>query len=153
MTDIELKINLPKEIYDEICRFDGKHDVLINRGILYDAIKDGFQVMDRGEVMYVIGTKYGFLNVESRTMMQLEPIKLLKEVEKVIYECDLSEATIYNDYGYANKIVKEIKERIDEITFENCTITGKLFDDERGYKFNVEELKIYELVPTECVLK
>ena len=101
--------------------------------------------------MYVIGVnEWDFLNIKSRTMMTWESCKTWNEVEKVIYECDLSEATIFSDYELATKIVEEIKTRKDKIKFENDNIIGQILDEEHGEVFDVDKLKVYELVPTEC---
>ena len=101
--------------------------------------------------MYVIGVnEWDFVNIKSRTMMTWESCKTWNEVEKVIYECDLSEATIFSDYELATKIVEEIRTRKDEIKFVNDNIIGQILDKENGIKFDVDKLKVYELVPTEC---
>ena len=101
--------------------------------------------------MYVIGVnEWDFLNIKSRTMMTWESCKTWNEVEKVIYECDLSEATIFSDYELATKIVEEIKTRKDKIKFENDNIIGQILDEEHGEVFDVDKLKVYELVPSEC---
>lgn len=101
--------------------------------------------------MYVIGVnEWDFVNIKSRTMMTWESCKTWNEVEKVIYECDLSEATIFSDYELATKIVEEIKTRKDKIKFENDNIIGQILDEEHGEVFDVDKLKVYELVPTEC---
>lgn len=101
--------------------------------------------------MYAIGVNgWDFVNIKSRTMMAWESCKTWNEVEKVIYECNLSEATIFPDYEIADKIVEEIKKRKNEILFENNNIIGQIFDKEKGKEFDVDALKVYELVPTEC---
>lgn len=101
--------------------------------------------------MYVIGVnEWDFVNIKSRTMMTWQSYKTWNEVEKVTYECNLTKATILPDYELAVKIVEEIKTRKDEIEFENDSIIGQILDKEHGNEFNVDALKVYELVPTEC---
>ena len=101
--------------------------------------------------MYVIGmNEWDFLNIKTRTMMTWKSCKTWNEVEKVIYECNLCKATIFPDYENAAKIVEEIKKRKTEIQFENDNILGQILDDEKGKEFDVDALKIYELIPTEC---
>lgn len=101
--------------------------------------------------MYVIGVnEWDFVNIKSRTMMIWESCKTWNEVEKVTYECNLSKATIFPDYELATKIVEEIKARKNEIVFENENIIGQILDKEKGKEFDVDGLKVYELVPTEC---
>lgn len=116
--------------------------------------------------MYVIGTnEWNFLKIKSRTMMgsvkhenilnfiqmmKCESCKIWNEVEMAIYDCDLYNATIFPNYDAAAKIVAEIKKRKDGIMFENSCIIGQILDKENGKEFDVDELKVYELVPTEC---
>ena len=101
--------------------------------------------------MYVIGVnEFDFVNIESRTMMTWESRKVWNEVEMVTYECDLTKATIFPDYELAVKIVEEIKTRKDEIKFENDNIIWQILDKENGKEFDVDKLKVYELIPTEC---
>ena len=101
--------------------------------------------------MYVIGVnEWDFVNIKSRTMMTWESSKVWNEVERVTYECNLTKATIFPDYELAAKIVEEIKTRKDEIKFENGNIIGQILDKEHGKEFDVDKLKVYELIPTEC---
>ena len=101
--------------------------------------------------MYVIGmNECDFVNIQLRTMMTWEPCKIWNEVERVIYECALSEATIFSDYEMATKIVEEIKRRKNEILFKNNNVIGQILDKDSGKEIDVDELKIYELIPTEC---
>lgn len=101
--------------------------------------------------MYVIGlNEWDFIKVELKTMMIWETCKICNEVKKVTYECNLTKATIFPDYELATKIVEAIKTRKDEIQFENDNIIGQILDKEHGKEFDVDKLKVYELVPTEC---
>ena len=101
--------------------------------------------------MYVIGVKEsGFLNIESNRMMTWESCTIWNEVKKIIYGYDLSEATLFPDYESATKIVEEIKMRKNEILFENASIIGQILDEQKGNEFDVNELKVYELIPMEC---
>ena len=99
--------------------------------------------------MFVIGiNEWELLKIKSRTMML--SCKIWNEVEKVIYECVLSDATIFSNYEIAVKIAEEIKMRKNEIIFENDNIIGQILDKEKGKEFDVDAIKIYELIPTEC---
>ena len=103
------------------------------------------------DIMYVIGVnEWSFVNIRSRTMMTQGTCKVLSEVERVIYGCSLSRAKIFPNYNTAAEIVKEIKSRKDEIKFENGNIIGQILDKEHGKEFDVDKLKVYELIPTEC---
>ena len=103
------------------------------------------------DIMYVIGiNEFDFVNIKSRTMMTCESCKVLNDVEMVTYECNLTKATIFPDYELAAKIVEEIKTRKDEIKFENDNIIWQILDEEHGKEFDVDKLKVYELIPTEC---
>lgn len=97
--------------------------------------------------MYVIGVNdFSFLNITSRMLM--DSCGFWDEIEKVVYDCNLRKATMIQDYKTVIKIIKEIKDRKDEILFENDSICGEILD--RGKKFDVENLKVYQLVTTEC---
>ena len=101
--------------------------------------------------MYVIGVnECDFVSIKSRAMITLESCKVWNEVEMIAYGCDLTKATIIPDYDLATKIVDEIKARKDEIKFENGNIIGQILDKEHGKEFDVDKLKVYELIPTEC---
>lgn len=101
--------------------------------------------------MYVIGVdEWDFVNIKSRTMMTWESCKTRNEIENVTYECNLTKATIFPYYELATKIVDEIKTRKDEIKFENDNIIGQILDEEHEKEFDVNKLKVYELIPTEC---
>ena len=103
------------------------------------------------DIMYVIGVnEFDFVNIKSRTMMTWESCKVCNDVERVTYECNLTKATIFPDYELAAKIVEEIKTRKDEIKFENDNIMWQILDKENGKEFDVDKLKVYELIPTEC---
>ena len=101
--------------------------------------------------MYVIGINdFEFLNIESKTMMTPGfRSNYWNEIEKITYDCSLSKATFYSDYDTAFKILEEIKNRRKEIHFRTDNIIGRLINEEKGNKFDVDALKIYELVTTE----
>lgn len=103
------------------------------------------------DIMYVIGiNECDFVNIRSRTMKKQGICKVWSEVERVIYGCSLSRAKIFPNYDTAAEIVEEIKNRKDEILFENRSIIGQILDKEKGKEFDINALKVYELVPTEC---
>lgn len=100
---------------------------------------------------FVIGiNKCDFLNIKSRKMMEPETGKTWNEIKKVTYECDLIDATIFPNYEFASKIVEEIKKEKNEILFENSDIIGQIIDKEKGKEFDVDKLRVYALIPTEC---
>ncbi len=97
--------------------------------------------------MYVIGvSEYDFIDVKSKILTNY--CKIWQEVEKVVYECDLNEATFFPDYEFAVKILNEIQERKSEILFQNQSIIGEILD--RGKEFDVDKLKVYRLIPKLC---
>lgn len=97
--------------------------------------------------MYVIGvSEYDFIDVKSKILTNY--CKIWQEVEKVVYEYDLNEATFFPDYESAVKILNEIQERKSEIQFQNKSIIGEILD--RGKEFDVAKLKVYRLIPQLC---
>lgn len=97
--------------------------------------------------MYVIGvSEYDFIDVKSKILTNY--CKIWQEVEKVVYECDLNEATFFPDYESSVKILNEIQERKSEIQFQNKSIIGEILD--RGKEFDVGKLKVYRLIPKLC---
>lgn len=100
--------------------------------------------------MYVIGTNcIDFIKVKSIQFMDGSTIGV--KIYEVLYDCNLEQATFFKDYETAIKTIKEIKDKKDEILFENDSIFGKILDGEN--KFDVETLKVYQLVVTECDTK
>lgn len=100
--------------------------------------------------MYVIGTNcLDFIKVKSIRFMDDSTIGV--KIYEVLYDCNLEQATFFKDYETAIKTIKEIKDKKDEILFENDSILGKILDGEN--KFDVETLKVYQLVVTECDTK
>lgn len=96
--------------------------------------------------MYVIGTNcLDFIKVKSIRFMDDSTIGV--KIYEVLYDCNLEQATFFKDYETAIKTIKEIKDKKDEILFENDSILGKILDGEN--KFDVETLKVYQLVVTE----
>jgi hypothetical protein len=79
----------------------------------------------------------------------LNPSRHWNEIKRVIYACDLNEASLFRDYETVTKIKEEIIKRKDEIIFENNNIIGALLDEQDGKRFDCFSLKIYELIPTE----
>lgn len=97
--------------------------------------------------MYVIGVSdFSFLDITSRMLMNC--CGFWDEVKKIVYDCDLRKATFFKNYEEATKIIEEIKNRKNEISFENNNILGQILDKKKD--FDVDKLKIYQLVPTEC---
>ena len=96
--------------------------------------------------MYVIGTNcLDFIKVKSIRFMDDSTIGV--KIYEVLYDCNLEQATFFKDYETAIKTIKEIKDKKDEILFKNDSILGKILDGEN--KFDVETLKVYQLVVTE----
>ena len=99
---------------------------------------------------YVIGeTNYDFIQIKSCTMWDGKR-KLWNEIHKVLYDCNIEEATIINSHDEAREILNEIQNRVSEIDFSNISIIGEILDE--GKEFDkvsyTKKLKIYRLVPT-----
>lgn len=100
--------------------------------------------------MYVIGlTEYNFVKIKIEQRYSLERIEPV--VMAVLYDMNLEEATLFYDYNKADGILNQIRERKDEISFSNCSVCGQILDKHNGYKLNVNDLKIFELVPMEYI--
>lgn len=88
--------------------------------------------------MYVIGRSKG------------DYIRLVnsKEIE---YSHSINLASIFTSLEKAELIIGYIKKNIDSLYFANATVLGNIIDKEKGFDkvAYVNELKIYELVPTE----
>ena len=99
---------------------------------------------------YVIGANVcDFIQIKHRTMWDGGE-NIWNEINKVSHNCLIEEATIINSHDEAKKIVNEIKNRINEIEFDNISIIGQLIDEDRGFdKVDyAKELRIFRLVPT-----
>lgn len=99
---------------------------------------------------YVIGkADYNFVEIEFQTLWDGMG-KVWTEIHKVLYDCDIEDATIINSYDDAKKILNDIQSRISEIDFSNISIIGQLIDDEHGFSKDdyAKQLKIFRLVPT-----
>lgn len=99
--------------------------------------------------MYVIGkTNKSFIRIKLRAMLD-DMYNIYDEIYHVVYDCDVNEATLINDYDEANKILDEIQNRIDEINFSNINIVGQVIDEREGFNKvdYAKELKIFSLVP------
>lgn len=97
--------------------------------------------------MYVIGTSNeNFLDIE-RTYYSSDANETWSGIVKVTHQCDLCKATLFPCYEVAQNAIEEIRERQDDIYFENDDIFGSIFHKE---KFDPDNLRVYRLVPTEC---
>lgn len=95
--------------------------------------------------MYVIGVEeQNLIRIQSRTRLGYREI--LREVEKVMYGCGLARATFFPNYELATEAVEKIKYKKKDIVFENDDFIGYMLDVEYGKNFDVEKLKVYELV-------
>lgn len=77
MKQVQVVVSLSKEMFEKIRQFDGKHDVLINREDLYEAIKNSTplpknhgDLKDTDEIIEKIrrlpnGGRQWFVNAES----------------------------------------------------------------------------------------
>jgi hypothetical protein len=100
--------------------------------------------------MYIIGiSDWNFISIEQETMLQWDSNKLWNEINKVTYNCNLNKAKMFPDYETADKIREEIIERKDEIAFVNDNVVGAILDEKNEKQFNVDKLRIYELLPVE----
>lgn len=71
-----------------------------------------------------------------------------KEIE---YSHNINQASVLKSFKKAELMIDYIKENIDSIYFANATVLGNIIDKEKDFDkvAYVNELKIYELVPTE----
>lgn len=71
-----------------------------------------------------------------------------KEIE---YSHNINQASVLKSFEKAELMIDYIKENIDSIYFANATVLGNIIDKEKSFDkvAYVNELKIYELVPTE----
>ena len=87
--------------------------------------------------MYVIGRSKG------------DYIRLVNS-KGIEYSHSINLASIFTSLEKAELMIGYIKENIDSLYFANATILGNIIDKENFDKVTyVDELKIYELVPTE----
>ena len=88
--------------------------------------------------MYVIGRSKG------------DYIRLVNS-EGIEYSHSINLASIFASLEKAEVMIEYIKQNIDSVYFANATILGNIIDKEKNFDkaTYVNELKIYELVPTE----
>ena len=88
--------------------------------------------------MYVIGRSKG------------DYIRLVNS-KGIEYSHSINLASIFTSLEKAELMIGYIKENIDSLYFANATILGNIIDKEKNFDkaTYVNELKIYELVPTE----
>lgn len=88
--------------------------------------------------MYVIGRSKG------------DYIRLVNS-KGIEYSHSINFASIFTSLEKAELIIDYIKKNIDSLYFANATILGNIIDKEKNFNkvTYVNELKIYELVPTE----
>ena len=88
--------------------------------------------------MYVIGRSKG------------DYIRLVNS-KGIEYSHSINLASIFTSLEKAELIIGYIKKNIDSLYFANATVLGNIIDKEKGFDkvAYVNELKIYELVPTE----
>ena len=100
--------------------------------------------------IYVIGiSEYEFIKIITTTYitnpLTSEPSELFSRIKKVIYNASMP--TFFTSFESAENALKEIQKNANEIKFENEIIGCNILDKKNGYKFDVEKLNIYELVP------
>lgn len=88
--------------------------------------------------MYVIGRSKG------------DYIRLVNS-KGIEYSHSINLASIFTSIEKAELMIDYIKKNIDSLYFANATILGNIIDKEKNFDkvTYVNELKIYELVPTE----
>lgn len=97
--------------------------------------------------MYVIGTsEWSFIQVKMQSMYSNDGVYI--DVDKVIYNINDSKCTIFHSYDEANQTLERIKLKQNEIKFVNNLIIETLLDNSM---FDVDALKVYELVPAEVI--
>ena len=91
--------------------------------------------------MYVIGRSKG------------DYIRLVNS-KGIEYSHSINLASIFTSLEKAELMIDYIKENIDSLYFANATNLGNIIDKEKSFDkvAYVNELKIYELVPTELSL-
>jgi len=102
--------------------------------------------------MYVIGSSdYNFISFKRDTLYDRQYKKIEHEAVSVEYETPLHRSTIIANREDAEKILNEIRDRVDLIEFQNDSILGEILDRENSFDKGefVKGLKIYELVPRE----
>lgn len=111
--------------------------------------------------MYVIGTdEWHFIKVKRKNMYDGKRVFWI--IDEVIYnitnkeDCKnnsmsiiKSNFTIFDDLKYTKETLSEIKNNKYEIRFENNHMIESIINKENNKKFDVNTLKMYELVPTE----
>ena len=100
--------------------------------------------------IFVIGTsECDFINIISEKYitnpLNPEPSEFSHKVKKVIYNASFP--TFFSSFEYAENVIEEIKKNAKNIEFENEHIMESILDKENENKFDVEKLKIYQLVP------
>lgn len=99
--------------------------------------------------MYVIGLGlHSFLRIKTNTCYSQTRVELV--VTTVFYDVAYDKATVFSDYDKAARILQQIKDRKDEIIFSNDNIVGQLLDEKNGYKLEVAQLEVFQLVPVRC---
>lgn len=99
---------------------------------------------------YVIGeTNFSFVQIKTCTMWDAHN-RFWNEIHKVLYDCNIEEATIINSHEEAKKVLNKIQNRTSEIDFTNVSVIGQILDEGKDFdKFDfANKLKIFRLVPT-----
>ena len=106
--------------------------------------------------MYVIGTSPNdLIEIELNTFITnpynwTMPSKITQKVTHIYYgiQSQLTPTIIF-DFDTAKEIIAEIKSNYNNIKFDNSNIVAQVLDKQKGFKFDVSKLKIFELIPTE----
>ena len=99
--------------------------------------------------MYIIGLGlHSFLRIKTNTCYSNKGIELV--VTTVFYDVEYKKATVFSDYNQAERILQQIKNRKNEISFSNDNVVDQLLDEKNGYKLEVAQLEVFQLAPVRC---
>lgn len=95
--------------------------------------------------MYVIGTSESdLIRIISDLFVSCD--MSYSEISKVVY--NTKKYTMFSNLEEATEVLNEIKERKEEIEFENGSVVGAVLDKDKV--FDVNNLKVYELYTVEA---
>ena len=102
--------------------------------------------------MYVIGDKDSNFIIGSRVSVY-SGINVKKLITTVTYNAPIGKATVFSSYDEAKGILRDMKLYLSEISVMNYDVENRLnvnhaIDHRAYFKKHMEELNVYELVPT-----
>lgn len=102
--------------------------------------------------MYVIGDKDSNFIIVSRVSVY-SGINVKKLITTVIYNAPIGKATVFSSYDEAKGILRDMKLYLSEISVRNYDVENRLnvnhaIEHRSYFEKHMEELNVYELVPT-----